>query len=123
MATIEPMHGNQVVIYTAPPELPEGQLATRIVLDDTFKQGHGVFAADLDGDGDDEVIAGYREPGTGTIKGPGVFLYEAEDAEGTKWTKHVLDDGGMAVEDLISRGRHRRRRRSISSPEGGRRRT
>ncbi|AMV19503.1 FG-GAP repeat domain-containing protein [Planctomyces sp. SH-PL14] len=101
MATIEPMHGNQVVIYTAPPELPEGQLATRIVLDDTFKQGHGVFAADLDGDGDDEVIAGYREPGTGTIKGPGVFIYEADDEAGTKWTKHVLDDGGMAVEDLM----------------------
>ncbi len=101
MATIEPMHGTTVAIYTAPRDLPEGQLATRVVLDDTFKQGHAIWAADLDGDGDDEVIAGFREPGTGAIKGPGVFIYEADDAAGTKWTKHVLDDGGMAIEDVV----------------------
>jgi hypothetical protein len=100
-ATIEPMHGNIMAIYTAPPDLPEGQLATRVQLDDTFKQGHAIGVADLNGDGRDEVVAGFREPGSGPIKGPGVYIYESDDATGAKWTKQILDDGGMAVEDLI----------------------
>lgn len=101
MATIEPMHGTSVAVYTAPDPLPEGQLADRHVIDDTLKGGHAVWTADLDGDGGDEIVIGHREPGDGDIKGPGVYVYTADDATGTKWTKHVLDNGGMACEDLL----------------------
>jgi hypothetical protein len=101
MATIEPMHGTAVVVYTAPDPLPEGQLADRHVIDDTLKGGHAVWTADLDGDGGDEIVIGHREPGEGDIKGPGVYVYTADDATGTRWTKHVLDNGGMACEDLL----------------------
>ena len=101
MATVEPMHGTHVAIYTAPPQLPEGELATRLVLDDSLNQGHAVWCADLDGDGADEVIIGHREPGTGDVKGPGIYSYKAQNAAGSAWTKHVLDDGGMACEDLL----------------------
>jgi hypothetical protein len=101
MATIEPMHGTTVAVYTAPPELPEGELATRHVLDESLQQGHAVWCADLDGDGADEVIAGHREPGTGPVRGPGIYVYRQTSGDGSQWEKHVIDDGGMACEDLV----------------------
>jgi hypothetical protein len=30
----------------------------------------------------------------------GVRIYKATDGKGAKWARHVLDDGGVAVEDL-----------------------
>ncbi len=101
LATIEPMHGTSVVIYTGGDSLLQGQGVERLVLDDTLMQGHAVWAADVDQDGADEIIIGHREAGTGTIKGPGVYLYDALDETGTRWRKQVIDDGGMACEDLI----------------------
>ena len=59
IATIEPWHGNQVVVYT-PPETGEG-LWERHVIDEKLKWGHAVWCADLDGDGDDELIIGVRD--------------------------------------------------------------
>ncbi|MEZ5943750.1 MAG: VCBS repeat-containing protein [Planctomycetaceae bacterium] len=100
MATIEPMHGTSVAIYFAPPKLPDGELAERLVIEDTLKQGHAVWTADIDGDGDDEVVIGHREAGTGEVKGPGVYIFDPQD-EGKRWEKHIVDDGGVAVEDLI----------------------
>ena len=73
----------------------------RHVIDDQLKWGHAVWCADLDGDGGDELIIGVQhdledKPG----KRRGVRLYKATDGTGTKWVRHVLDDGGVAVEDL-----------------------
>jgi hypothetical protein len=101
VATVEPMHGTSVVAYTMAANRQGGPQADRRVLDDTLKQGHAVWAADLDGDGGDEIVAGHREKGDGAVKGPGVYVYKATDEAGTKWTKHVIDDGGMACEDLL----------------------
>ena len=99
IATIEPMHGTSVVVYTDP--FREGGLSGRYVLDDTLRQGHAIVPADLDGDGVDELVVGHREAGDGPVKGPGVYVYECMDEDGTTWKKHVLDNGGVAVEDLI----------------------
>ena len=33
------------------------------MIDTTLKEGHALWVADVDGDGDDEVFAGYRGPG------------------------------------------------------------
>ena len=97
LATIEPMHGNMAVAY-----VPQGNGPNlRVVLDDTLGRGHALWIADLNGDGNDEIIVGHSQPATGEIKGPGVYYYQAEDDTGTKWTKHVVDDGGMATEDLF----------------------
>ncbi len=101
IATVEPMHGHSVVAYL-PPKDPNGGLWSRVVLDDTLRRGHAVGTADLDGDGVDEIIIGHSDPGLGTVKGPGVYVYRADDATGTKWTKHVIDDGGVATEDLVA---------------------
>lgn len=102
LAAIEPMHGTSAVIYTGPEgRLPEGQFLDRLVIDDTLNQGHAVWIANLDDDDADEVVIGHREAGEGPIKGPGVYVFDANDPQGTAWTKHVIDDGGMACEDAV----------------------
>jgi hypothetical protein len=101
IATIEPWHGYQVVVYT-PPDQP-GKLWDRHVIDDKLRWGHAVWCADLDGDGGDELIIGVRDDLSGKPgQRRGVRIYKALNASGTKWARHVLDDGGVAVEDLIA---------------------
>ncbi len=99
IATVEPMHGNAVVVYTRP---ARGEsLWQRNVLDESLKRGHAVWVADIDRDGTEELVIGHSDKGTGEIAGPGVFIYDATDDTGTKWTKHVVDNGGIATEDLV----------------------
>lgn len=99
IATVEPMHGHSVVIYTEP---EAGKtLWTRQVLDNTLKRGHALGFADLNQDGRDEVILGHSDPGQGELKGPGIFIYTSNGASGTVWTKSALDNGGIATEDLV----------------------
>ena len=101
VATVEPWHGNEIVVY--PTDTNEDGLWKRIVIDDQLRWGHGVWCADLDGDGNDELIIGVRDnPAKGDkfTEKCGVRLYKASDATRTKWTRHILDDGGVAVEDL-----------------------
>lgn len=96
LATIEPMHGNAAVVYVFEGAIGQGK-SQRHVLDDSLAQGHAVWCADFDQDGSDEIVIGHREPGQGEVKGPGVYLF---DHDGTQWRKQVIDDGGMACEDL-----------------------
>jgi hypothetical protein len=98
LAAIEPWHGNQVAIY-----LRNGSAWARQTIDDTLSDGHTVLTADLNGDGNDEVIAGCRG-------GPrSVYIYAAEDASGRRWTKQTLDSdmpaASCAVGDLNGDGR------------------
>lgn len=99
IATIEPWHGNQVVVYTPPART--GDLWQRHVLDDRLKWGHAVWCADLDGDGSDELIIGVRDD-LSKKHGErcGVRIYKTLDGKGAKWARHLLDEGGVNVEDL-----------------------
>jgi hypothetical protein len=101
IATIEPWHGDEVVVYTQSDD-PK-KLWDRHVIDDKLKWGHAVWCADLDGDGGDELIIGVRDnlsdkPGERC----GVRIYKALDDKGTKWERHLIDEGGVAVEDLAA---------------------
>ncbi len=100
IATVEPMHGTSAVVYTQ--SRNEEAAWQRHVIDDTLNRGHAVWAADLDGDGSDELIVGHSKPSTGDLDGPGLYVFDAEDDTGTRWMKHVLDNGGVAVEDVIA---------------------
>ena len=96
-ATVEPWHGNQIVTY----EQNADKLWTRKVLDEQLKWGHAVGLFDLDNDGIDEVVAGIRDnlsdnPG----KRRGVRIYRRDKSDLTKWIGFVLEDGGVAVEDM-----------------------
>jgi len=97
LATIEPWHGNQVVVYT---QGASGAWERR-VLDETLREGHGVGCADVDGKKGDELIIGWRGPDT-VNKRVGVVAYVAQDAGGEKWEKQAVDDNGMACEDLTT---------------------
>lgn len=94
LAAIEPWHGSEVVIYT-----PHGKAWLRTPVDGSFIDGHTVVTGDLNGDGLDEVVAGYRG------QGRSVYIYAAADAKGARWLRTPLDEGGMGaaacvIEDL-----------------------
>ncbi len=106
IATIEPWHGNQVVTYTPPARAGE-KLWERHVIDEQLRWGHAVWFADLDGDKVDELIIGVRDdpnPKAGdTFKERrGVRVYKCTDGKGARWERTILDDGGVAVEDLTA---------------------
>jgi hypothetical protein len=88
LVAIEPWHGNQVVVYRQ-----RGGAWQRQVLDDTLINGHALAVGDLDGDGRDEIVAGFRG------KGYQLYLYKAEDRAGARWRRTVLDAGGIAAAD------------------------
>jgi hypothetical protein len=98
LATIEPWHGNQVAVYTQ-----RGAQWEREVIDATLVDGHTIQTADFNGDGVDEIVAGFRgQPHS-------VYLY-SYDAAAKSWTRGDLDKGGMGaaactVVDLNKDGR------------------
>jgi hypothetical protein len=104
VATIEPWHGFQAVVYT-PPKSGDG-LWDRRVIDEPIQWGHAVWCVDLDGDGDDEILIGQRDPNKqagATPKGPGVYAYDPKPGSNPlAFDRHVLDDGGVATEDLVA---------------------
>jgi hypothetical protein len=63
---------------------------SRTIIDDTLSDGHALWVADVDGDGDDEVFAGHRG------KDHRVSMY---DFDGKTWVKTVLDRD-IAAQDL-----------------------
>jgi FG-GAP-like repeat len=78
LAAIEPWHGNQVVVYNP----------KRTVIDDSLVDGHTILTADLNGDGSDEIVAGFRGAPHS------VYIYYSDAG---KWTRVPLDNGGMAA--------------------------
>ena len=96
LVAIEPWHGNEVVVYRA-----SGQSWKREVIDDSLIDAHTIEAVDLDGDGRDEVVAGFRG------KPYGAYIYHLE---GPKWSREILDRGsvsaaGCALADLDNDGK------------------
>lgn len=85
IATIEPMHGNKVVVYEN----------TRTVLDSSLVEGHAIGIGDFTGTGKEQVVAGWRNPNKeGSV---GIKIYSKK---GNKWEQDWIDKNGMACEDL-----------------------
>ena len=103
LATIEPWHGHEVVVYTPPDSPAKRPLWERHVIDKDLKWGHAVWCADLDGDGRDELIIGVRDDlSQKSGERRGVRIYKATDGKGAKWQRTLVDEGGVAVEDLAA---------------------
>jgi hypothetical protein len=91
MAAIEPYHGNIVAVYTE-----RGGLWQRQVIDDTIVTGHAIAIADFNADGRDDVVVGFRG------KGHRLYLYTADDPGAERWTRQVIDEGGVAAAACIA---------------------
>ena len=125
LATIEPFHGNKAVVYVQPAgDAPPDQPWPSTVLDDSLTGGHAVWCADLDGDGNDEIVIGWRDviagkPPTGIrifhTTGKAAAPAKADPQSATQpaatqatppalgmpvWSMQQLDKGAIACEDL-----------------------
>jgi hypothetical protein len=92
-ATIEPWHGNSLVVY---------ENKQRTVIDAQLRWGHAVAFAELVPKAPDFLIAGVRDNPTQEDKFTekrGVRIYRNDDKT-KKWERYILEDGGVAVEDL-----------------------
>ena len=90
IATIQPMHGNKLVLYPGS--------AGRIMLDTSLNEGHALGVADFAGTGYEQVVAGWRNPDK--EQQVGIKLYSKKDAQGNEWQSAWVDKNGMACEDL-----------------------
>jgi hypothetical protein len=94
LATIEPWHGSEVSVCLG--EGTQGDAALRFgprkVIDDTLVDGHALWVADVDRDGDDEVFAGHRG------RDHRVSRYDFDRGTGS-WSRTVLDRD-VAAQDL-----------------------
>jgi hypothetical protein len=88
MAGIEPMHGNQLMVYD--------QKGTATLLSSDLNQGHALATSDLIGTGYPQVIVGWREPNS--EKKVGIKIYSQESPG--NWKDYWIDNNGMACEDL-----------------------
>ena len=92
-ATIGPWHGNKVVV-TYPITDVEFSTSSALpipkVIDDTLDDGHALWVADIDGDGDDEIFAGHRG------KDYRVSVYKFD---GKTWNRTVIDHE-IAAQDM-----------------------
>jgi len=96
--TVEPMHGTMLVVYTSPKQRAT-TLWQRHVLTSDLVRGHALWVADLDRDGADEIVIGHSNTKPGENIPRGLYVFDSLNSAGTKWKKHVLDEGGIAVED------------------------
>ena len=99
VATVEPMHGNMLAIYTAPATGGDKGLWTRLVLDESLVDGHALACGDLAGMGRDQIVVGWRAMNRAGAK-VGVKLFTPLDEAGHSWKQTLIDDNTMACEDL-----------------------
>jgi len=91
-ASVEPWHGNEVVVYTG-----SGSSWTRRVIYDKVASGHEIAVIDLNGDGRDDLVANDNARGA-TTNNPnaptgGVHVFFApDDAAKGEWTYLRVED-------------------------------
>ena len=95
IAAIEPMHGNQLSVYTA---AKGKKLWDRNVIDDSLDQGHALATGDFLGNGSDQIVVGWR--GTRRTGKVGVKLFYPTEKKHAQWKSLLIDDNQMATEDI-----------------------
>ena len=99
LAGIEPMHGTNIAVFIPPNvDAPAGALWTRRVLDSSLADGHALACGDLLGLGRDQIVVGWRAMGSKAKVGVKMLTPVANDLK--EWRTTLLDDNGMACEDL-----------------------
>lgn len=102
LATVEPWHGDKIVVYIAPDNWKNSSdLWPRFVLDEELAWGHAVACTNLDNDADQELVIGVRDDKSDSHR-RGVRIYDPVDAVHGKWKRQIVDPGAVAVEDLTT---------------------
>ena len=99
VVTIEPMHGDKLVLYTPPVDGPKNGVWQRRVLTSELVDGHAIATHDLLGLNNRQIVVGWRAQqkiGKVAVK---LFWTTKEDGHG--WQNTLIDDGGMACEDAV----------------------
>lgn len=91
LATIEPMHGTDLVEYDL-------KNKKRNVLSDELKDGHALAVGDFLGLGSDQIAVGWRLPNEGGEFG--VKLFVPKNGSFSEFEEFWIDKGNMACEDL-----------------------
>ncbi len=105
VATIQPWHGDTVQVYHG---TTGGGTTERVrhQVAEGLAWGHAVWCVDLDGDGDDEVVVGQRDPNPKVEpgrRGPGVMIFDPKPgSDPIAFDRTWVDEGGVAVEDLVA---------------------
>jgi len=90
LAGVQPMHGNELAVYTNQGE--------RRVLTDSLKQGHALACSDLLSQGHEQIIVGWREiNANGSL---GIKIFVSPHPDWSEWRSFWIDKNGMACEDL-----------------------
>jgi FG-GAP-like repeat/Aldos-2-ulose dehydratase, beta-propeller domain len=92
LASVEPWHGNEIVVYTE-----NGGTWQRRVLFDGLLEGHEIAVADFNRDGRDDIVAGDRD-----AKTTGVHVLYAPDDVAAEWHHQILDAGTMAASGCVT---------------------
>jgi hypothetical protein len=90
VASVEPWHGNEVVVYT-----DKGGKWERRVIYDKVTSGHEIAVVDLNGDGRDDIVANDNSRPTERAPNatPGVHVFYAPaDAASGEWTYRRIED-------------------------------
>ena len=97
IATVEPMHGNSLIVYPGSP-VSGVKLGSRRILTDKLNQGQALAFADVLGTGSDQIIVGWRgaKPGDSV----GLAVWTALNDKGEQWRETVIDKE-TACEDLV----------------------
>jgi hypothetical protein len=95
-ATVEPMHGTTLAVYTQ----TGGDQWTRKALDSSLADGHALGCGDVAKAGSDQILVGWRAMGKPGVK-VGIKMFTAQDSEGKEWKETLVDDNKMACEDLM----------------------
>ncbi len=97
VASIEPWHGNEVVVYR--PDATGALPWLRQVIETEMVGGHALITADLNNDGNDEIIAGHRSSPFGLY----VYRYVHDNEQDfPQWVRSTLDAGGIGVAGLVA---------------------
>ncbi|OYX23808.1 MAG: hypothetical protein B7Z16_01730 [Algoriphagus sp. 32-45-6] len=91
LATVEPMHGSQLVVYDLKNKI-------RTVLNDQLKDGHALAVGDFKGLGFDQIAVGWRLPNdAGEL---GIKLFIPKNSSFSEFEEEWIDQNGMACEDI-----------------------
>lgn len=94
IVTIEPHHGIAATVYV---ETKNGLWKSAKVLDNELVAGHALQIADLTGDGQDDIVVGWR--GSRKAK-PGIKIFTPKSKDGSNWKAQQISGPEVAIEDL-----------------------